>query len=84
MIFGGFAFAGEVMLGRIAGFYGFAIPAAENQTSLANFLRARLSHAPTLGDRIRLEDIELVVRGMNGERTTRALAAQAGFASLSC
>ena len=84
MIFGGFTFAGEVLLGRIAGFYGFAIPAAENQTSLANFLRARLSHAPTLGDRIRLGDIELVVRGMNGERITRALASQAGFASLSC
>ena len=84
MIFGGFTFAGEVLLGRIAGFCGFAIAAAENQTSLANFLCVRLSHAPTLGDRIRLGDIDLVVRGMNGERITRALASQAGFASLSC
>ena len=83
MIFGGFTFAGEVLLGR-RGAQGFVIPAAENQTSLASFVRAQLSHAPTLGDRIRLEDIELVVRGMNGERSTRALASQAGFASLSC
>lgn len=84
MILGGSTFAGEVLLGRIAGAYGFAIAAAEDQTWLANFLCVRLPHAPTLGDRIRLGDIDLVVRGMNGERITRALASQAGFASLSC
>ncbi|HSA81333.1 MAG TPA: transporter associated domain-containing protein [Geminicoccaceae bacterium] len=88
MIFGRFSFAGEVLLGRIAAFYGFCIPAAEYQTSLANFVRARLPHDPTLGDRIRLEDIELVVRGMNGERITRIELEleppQAAFASLSC
>ena len=44
-MFGGFTFASEVLLGRIAGFYGFAIAAAENQTSLANFLCVRLPHA---------------------------------------
>lgn len=71
MIFGGFTFGSEVLLGRIAGFYGFPIPATENGTSLADFVRARLSHNPTLGDRIRLEDIVLVVRGMDGERITR-------------
>ena len=71
MIFGGFTFAGEVLLSRVAGFYGFPIPATENGTSLADFVRARLPHRPTLGDRIRLEDIELVVRGMIGERITR-------------
>ncbi|MGH6898340.1 MAG: transporter associated domain-containing protein [Geminicoccaceae bacterium] len=68
---GGFTFASEVLLARIAGFYGFSIPEAENETSLADFVRARLPHSPTLGDRIRLEDIELVVRAMNGERITR-------------
>ena len=74
----------RVLANRSSGRQGFAIAAAENHTSLANFLRARLPHAPTLGDRIRLGDIDLVVRGMNGERITRALASQAGFASLSC
>ena len=65
-----FEFASEILLGRIAAFYGFSIPEAENQTSVADFVRARLTRIPTLGDRIRLEDIELVVRGMHGGRIT--------------
>ena len=56
MIFGGFTFAGEVLLGRIAGFYGFAIPAAENETSLAEVVRARLEGEPKLGDHISFAD----------------------------
>jgi hypothetical protein len=40
MIFGGFTFASEVLLGEIAGFYGFFIPEAEKQTSLADFVQA--------------------------------------------
>ena len=63
---GGFTFASEVLLGRIAAFYGFPIPEAERATSLAEVMHARLAHNPTLGDRIRIEDIELVVRGMSG------------------
>jgi potassium/hydrogen antiporter len=69
--FGGFTFASDVLLGRVAVFYGLAIPAAENETSLADFLRARLPREPTLGDRIRCDDVELVVRAMNGERITK-------------
>jgi cell volume regulation protein A len=68
--FGGFTFASEVPLGRIAVFYGFSIPDAEDETSLVNFVRDRLPHRPALGDRIRLADVELVVRDMNGERIT--------------
>jgi NhaP-type Na+/H+ and K+/H+ antiporter len=71
VIFGGFTFASEVLLGRIAAFYGLSIPAAEHETSLADFVRAaRLPDNPTVGDRIRLDDLELVVRGMHGERIT--------------
>jgi cell volume regulation protein A len=66
-----FTFASEVPLGRIAAFYGLSIPEAENETSLADFVRDRLPDSPTLGDRIRFEDIELVVRDMHGERITR-------------
>jgi cell volume regulation protein A len=69
--FGVFTFASEVPLGRIATFYGFSVPETESETSLADFIRARLPHDPILGDRIRFEDIELVVRDMNGERITR-------------
>jgi cell volume regulation protein A len=65
-----FTFASEVLLGRIAAFYGFSVPETDNETSLADFIRTRLPHDPTLGDRIRVEDIELVVRDMSGERIT--------------
>jgi NhaP-type Na+/H+ and K+/H+ antiporter len=68
--FGGFTFTSEVLLGKVAAFYGLSIPAAEHETSLAEFVCARLPRNPGLGDRIRLEDIELVVRGMHGERIT--------------
>lgn len=68
MTFEGFTFASEVLLGRIAAFYGFPVPATESATSLADFMRARLPDHPTLGDRIRIEDIELVVREMIGEQ----------------
>jgi cell volume regulation protein A len=71
MTFGGFTFASEVPLGSIAAFYGFSIPEAENETSLADFVCARLPPSPTLGDRITFEGIELVVRGMNGDRITK-------------
>jgi cell volume regulation protein A len=68
--FGGFTFASEILLGKVAAFYGLSIPAAEHETSLAEFVRARLPRNPSLGDRIRFEDIELVMRGMHGERIT--------------
>ena len=70
MIFGGFTFCSEVLLASIPAFYGFAIPETEDDTSLAEFVRARLPDNPTVGDRIRLEDMELVVRGMHGEQIT--------------
>jgi NhaP-type Na+/H+ and K+/H+ antiporter len=41
------------------------------QTSVAEFVRTKLPRKPTLGDRIRFENIELVVREMNGKRITR-------------
>jgi cell volume regulation protein A len=66
-----FTFASEELLGTLAAFYGFSIPEGESETSLADVVRARLPHDPALGDRIRLEDIELVVRAMHGERITR-------------
>jgi NhaP-type Na+/H+ and K+/H+ antiporter len=53
-MFGGFTFTSEVLLGRIAAFYGFSIPETENETSLADFVRARLQGKPKLGDHIQL------------------------------
>jgi NhaP-type Na+/H+ and K+/H+ antiporter len=70
-MFGGFTFASEVLLGRIAAFYGFSIPEAENETSLAEFVRARLQGEPKLGDHISFADKNLVIQGMDGERITK-------------
>jgi NhaP-type Na+/H+ and K+/H+ antiporter len=71
MTFGGFTFASEVLLGKIAGFYGFFIPEAEKQTSLADFVQARLRGKPILGDHITFEDIELVIQDIQDERITK-------------
>ena len=54
-MFQGFTFASEVLLGRLARFYGLTIPEGHNETSLADFVRARLPNDPILGDRIRLQ-----------------------------
>ena len=69
-MFSGFTFASETLLGRIAAFYGFSIPEAENETSLADFIRSRLQGKPKLGDHISFEHFDLVIREMNGERIT--------------
>jgi len=69
--FVGFTFASEVLLGRLARFYGLSIPEGHNQTSLADFGRARLPDNPTLGDRISFGSVGLVIRGMSGEHITR-------------
>ena len=70
-MFGGFTFAREVLLGRIAAFYGFSIPEAENRASLADFVRARLQKKPNLGDHISFADKKLVIQGVDGERITK-------------
>jgi cell volume regulation protein A len=69
--FGGFTFASDVLLGRIAAFYGFSVPEAENETSLADSLRARLQGKPKLGDHISFTDKRLVIQDMDGERITK-------------
>ena len=70
-MFEGFTFASEVMLGRLARFYGLSIPKGQNETSLADFVRTRLPNTPRLGDRISFGSVGLVIRGMNGEHITR-------------
>ena len=71
MIFEGFTFGGGVLLGALAGFYGFAIPEADEETSLAEFVGARLHQQPMLGDRVRWQDLDLSVQGLDDGRITR-------------
>lgn len=70
-MFQGFTFASEVLLARLARFYGLSVPEGHNETSLADFVRARLPDKPALGDRISFDGVGLVVGGMNGEHITR-------------
>jgi NhaP-type Na+/H+ and K+/H+ antiporter len=70
-MFDGFTFASEVRLGRLARFYGLSVPEGQNETSLADFVRACLPNRPALGDRISFGSVGLVIRGMNGEHITR-------------
>ena len=70
-MFEGFTFASEILLDRLARFYGLSIPEGENETSLADFVRARLPNNPTPGDRVCFGSVGLVVGSMNGEHITR-------------
>jgi potassium/hydrogen antiporter len=70
-MFHGFTFASETRLGRLARCYGLSIPQEQNETSLADFVRARLPNDPTLGDRISFGAVGLVVGGMDGAHITR-------------
>lgn len=71
MTFVGFTFPSEVPLGRLARFYGLSIPEGHHETPLADFVRAGLPDGPSLGDRISLGSVDLVIGGMNGERITK-------------
>ena len=62
-MFGGFTFASEVLLGRIAAFYGFSI--------LADFVRARLQGKPKLRDHISFAGKKLLIQRMDRERITK-------------
>ncbi|MGH6944690.1 MAG: potassium/proton antiporter, partial [Geminicoccaceae bacterium] len=68
--FGEFTFDGDLPIGKIANFYDLAVPNAEREAPLADFVEAHLGRKPLIGDRLRLSGIELVVRGLQGERVT--------------
>ena len=69
--FGVFQFAGHVPVGKIADFYGFAVPHAEKATPVGNFVADRLPAHPSVGDSIGIGLIGLVVHHVSGDRITR-------------
>jgi cell volume regulation protein A len=69
-IFGEFTFGGDLPIGKLAEFYDLPVPETERQASLADFLQARLRHKPRVGDRVRVGDIELIVKAVLSERIT--------------
>ena len=68
--FGEFTFDGDLPVGRIAEFYDLAVPEAERSAALADLVQARLGRKPLVGDRIRLAEVELVVRAVRRGRIT--------------
>jgi cell volume regulation protein A len=66
--FGEFTFDGELPLGKLAEFYDLRVAEAERPVPLADIVRAHLGRTPLLGDRIRLGNVELIVRGVRGDR----------------
>ena len=66
--FGEFTFDGDLPLGKLAEFYDLTVSEAERPAPLADIVRARLGRTPLLGDRIRLGNVELIVRGVRGDR----------------
>jgi cell volume regulation protein A len=69
-VFGEFTFGGDLPAGKLAEFYDLPVAEPERATPLADFLQARLRRKPLVGDRVPVGDIELIVRGVRGERIT--------------
>jgi cell volume regulation protein A len=69
-VFGEFTFGGDLPVGKLVEFYDLPVAEAERAASLADFLQARLRRKPLVGDRVRVGDIELIVRGVRGEQIT--------------
>jgi cell volume regulation protein A len=67
---GSFAFDGSLPTGKLAEFYDLPVPDEQRALPLADFVAARLHRQPQIGDRIRLADIDLVVRALRDERVT--------------
>jgi cell volume regulation protein A len=68
--FGEFTFDGDLAVGKIAEFYDLPVPDEQRAMPLADFVPARLRRQPEVGDRVRLADIDLVVRAVRDERIT--------------
>jgi cell volume regulation protein A len=66
--FGGFAFDAALPVGKLAAFYDLPVAEQDKAVALGDLVQARLGRTPLVGDRIRVGEIGLVVREMQGER----------------
>jgi potassium/hydrogen antiporter len=69
--FGDFAFDASLPVGKLAEFYDLPVSDEDKAVALADLVQGRLGRRPLVGDRIRLGEIGLVVREMQGERITQ-------------
>jgi cell volume regulation protein A len=66
--YGDFILHGDARMDDVASPYGLPVPEGKGQTPLADFLAARLRGLPVVGDRVRLGNVEFVVRKMEDGR----------------
>lgn len=66
-VFGEFTFGGETRTGDLARMYDLPIPPPEQTLTLDDFMRRHLRGDIEEGDRLRLGEVELIVRALDGE-----------------
>ncbi|NGY04913.1 potassium/proton antiporter [Solimonas terrae] len=68
--FGEFTIDGEAQVAALCESYGLAVPDGADDKTVAQLLLTHLPH-PVIGDRLRLGDIQLVIKSVDGDRPTR-------------
>jgi len=68
---GEFVFDAEVKLGQVCAMYGVPFEPLDHGRSLADFLNERLNENVVVGDRVKIGEVELVVREMQRDRITK-------------
>ncbi|OAN47962.1 K+/H+ antiporter [Paramagnetospirillum marisnigri] len=63
--FGDFALAPGIHMKELAISYGLPVPAMDFDMSIAHWVIRELGHAPGIGDRVTLGEVELIVRGLD-------------------
>lgn len=69
--FGSFAINGEAKLGDLALMYGLEMPGELRDRTAAEHLALAFKNRPVVGDRVRINGLELVVREMDGPRIAK-------------
>jgi len=69
--FGEFSLQADAAVGAAADLYGFSVPAEDRQQTLASFLAGKLPRHASVGDRVRVDPVEFVVREMRSQRILR-------------
>ena len=68
---GEFVFEAEVKLGQVCAMYGVPFEPLDHGRSLAEFLNDRLEGNVVVGDRVKIGEVELVVRQMNRDHIAK-------------
>ncbi|HET8881295.1 MAG TPA: potassium/proton antiporter [Solimonas sp.] len=67
--FGDFTLDGDASVAALCDSYGIAVPDGAGDKTVAQLLLTHLPH-PVIGDRLRLGDIQLVIKSIDGDRPT--------------